>query len=309
VLRRLALIAALVASGTCTSSRAASTAAASKSGSCSSATGHDPGETTQTIRSSGRDRSYVLYVPPGYTGHRRVPAVFNWHGYGQSAQAQLTYSGFEQVADREGFLIVAPEGQGTPPHFNLTTTPPPGETDDVLFAEDVLHDVQRHLCIDDKRVFTTGLSNGGAMSAVLACRASRLFAAFGSVAAVVWAPVCDSARSLPLMAFHGTADPVVPFDGGTVTCCGNPHIDAVADTMRNWATHDTCMAAPTDTRVAPHIVHRVWAACRPPGGVELYIVEGGGHAWPGASISVSGSTNEIDATSLLWEFFKQHPLP
>src|SRR5437660_6746977 len=102
MIRRL-LVVALLAAGACTSSRSASTTVAAD---CSSATGHDPGESSQTIRSGGRDRSYVLYVPPGYTGMRRAPVVFTWHGYASSAQAQLTYSGFEPLADREGFLVV-----------------------------------------------------------------------------------------------------------------------------------------------------------------------------------------------------------
>lgn len=252
-------------------------------------------------------------MPPTYDGRRRVPLVLNFHGHGSSASAQQAYAGFAPVADREGFVVVAPDGQGQPRHFTLLGAAA-GEADDVAFTLALLDHLDTKLCVDPKRVFATGMSNGGALSSVLACRASSRIAAAGAVAAMIFVPPCDDGGPpSPFVGMMGDADPIVPFAGGRVNCCGNPNIPAAADTTQKFADRDGCEPTPVEERPSPSIVHRVWQGCDAGTAVELYVVNGGGHTWPGAAFDLAArglgaTTHELSATETLWTFFAAHPL-
>lgn len=263
----------------------------------------------------GLERRYAVHVPTGYDGSVAVPLVFSFHGHGSNAGIQLAYSAIAPVADREGFLVVAPEGQGSPPHFTLLGATPT-EADDVDFTLALLDELTTTLCIDERRVYTMGMSNGGALSAVLACRAGDRFAAAGAVAAVIHLPqpCADAERVAPLAAMMGTADPVVPYAGGRVNCCGNPEIPATEDTMASFARAAGCARSPTTSRPVPTVEHRTWTGCRAGAAVELYVIEGGGHTWPGSPFDASGrglgaGTSDLPATESLWAFFERHQLP
>jgi polyhydroxybutyrate depolymerase len=279
---------------------------------CPAATSVAPGTATVKLTSHGFDREYLVYTPRTYTGRTKVPVVLEFHGYGSNAQQQLLYGSFAPQSERDGFLIVAPQGQGQPRHFTLLgALTGAGEQDDVAFVSDVIDEVIKTRCVDRARVYSTGMSNGGALTAVLACRLSDRIAAFASVAAVVWGPQCEAARTVPIIAFHGKADPVVPFDGGRVNCCGNPTIPAAADTMANWARHDGCAADPVEELVKGAVTVRKWPQCKPGGVVELYVVGDGGHTWPGARLGGSllgGVSKDVDASAVIWDFFKVHTL-
>jgi polyhydroxybutyrate depolymerase len=281
---------------------------------CTPARTGAPGTSNGTIPFGGLDRSYTLHLPPAYDGRTAVPLVFDFHGHGSNAGVQLAYSAIVPVADREGFAVVAPQGQGSPPHFTLlgaTAT----EADDVELTVALLDRLAATLCLDERRVYALGMSNGGALSSVLACRAGDRFAAVGAVAAIVHLPQpCqDAERVAPISAFMGTADPVVPFAGGRVNCCGNPSIPATETTMAQFAEVAGCEAEPSSERPQPNVDHRRWTGCDPGAAVELHVIEGGGHTWPGSPFDVGGrglggSTPELPATELLWAFFERHRL-
>lgn len=280
---------------------------------CTPARTAAPGQTTATFTFGGVDRSYVLYLPPGYDGRRRLPLVFDFHGYGSSAAIQLLYSGLAPVADRENFIVVAPEGQGSPRRFTLlgaTAT----EVDDADFTVALLDQLTAQLCVDATRVYATGMSNGGALSSVLACRAPDRFAAVAAVAAFIYLPACDSAEPpVPIVAFMGTADPVVPFAGGRVNCCGNPTIAGAEATMASFARRAGCQPEPTSERIGSEVDRRRWVGCRGRAAVELYVIEGGGHTWPGSPVDLSSrglgaTTRDVDATAAIWAFFQEHRL-
>jgi polyhydroxybutyrate depolymerase len=267
------------------------------------------GTTTVALTSHGFAREYLVYAPKSYTGRSKVPVVLEFHGFGSNAQQQLAYGNFGPHAEGDGFLVVAPQGQGQPRHFTLLG-PTAGEEDDVVFVGDVIDHLQQTLCVDPARIYSTGMSNGGALTAVLACRVSDRIAAFASVAAVVWGPQCARARTVPIIAFHGTDDRVVPFDGGQVRCCGNPTIPAAATTMGNWAKHDGCEAM-VEEPVKGTVTVRRWTGCKAGGVVELYVVGGGGHTWPGSTVGgalLGGVNKDIDASALIWEFFRDKRL-
>jgi polyhydroxybutyrate depolymerase len=262
----------------------------------------DPGATTRTLTSEGVERSFILHVPRRYDGRAAVPLVLNFHGFGSNAGQQMAYSLFASVADTENFLVAAPEGQGTPSHFNFRDVPP-GETDDVMLATDLVDRLVDELCVDRDRIYVAGMSNGGVMAFAIACRAADRFAAFGAVAALVWAPECSTARPVPVIGFAGTDDRIVPFEGGEVACCGRPRVPPATETMANWATHNRCEATPRETEPAPRVRLLRYEGCAPGSAVDFYVVEGGGHDWPGAPLT--GATS-INATTVLWRFFAQH---
>ncbi len=172
----------------------------------------------------------------------------------------------------------------------------------------LLDHIEATFCVDARRVYAAGMSDGGAMTSVLACKMSNRFAAFGPVAVVV---ACGGPRAVPIMAFAGTADPIVPFNGGKVNCCGGGIVDRAR--RRRWrAGPRTTSARPkfVDTQVATDVIRRTWTGCAAGSSVTFYIVEGGGHTWPGSiPVKTLGrTTTSIDASATLWRFFQSHTL-
>ena len=238
-----------------------------------------------------------------------MPLILNWHGLGGTASGQQFFSGLPAKADEAGFIVVAPQGLNNSHNF-LTLSPEP---DDVGFAADLLDALGSELCIDPAQVFSTGLSNGALMSVRLACNLADRFAAIGPVAGVYFPPAivevsdeppCTSTRPVAVIAFHGTADGVIPFDGG-------PGIfditwrDVDDEILPEWAAHNGCASVPTDEQVSENVRLVRYQECDEGATVELYVIEGGGHTWFGAL----GDTQDINATDLMWEFFQAHPMP
>ncbi len=264
---------------------------------------HAAGQFAQSFTFAGQSRTYQLYVPSSYDGRTTVPVVFNFHGYGSNAGQQMAYGNFRPLADRHDFVIVAPDGQGAPArHFNLGGEA--GAQNDVDMVGALLDHVEATMCIDAGRVFSTGMSDGGAMTSTLACRMPDRFAAFAAVAVVLYLPGCAGSRPVPIMAIAGTADPIVPFNGGRVNCCGGATIAGAPKAMDGWAQHDGC-AASTTTRLSSQVERRTWSRCKPGGAVAFYIVDGGGHTWPGAiAVRRLGlTTTQLDASATIWDFF------
>jgi polyhydroxybutyrate depolymerase len=282
-----------------------STSVAVASSGCGTTT--NKGLSSQRFTFEGVQRTFVRYVPPSYDGTRPVPVVFEFHGYGSSALVQVFYGNFMSLANRYGFVIVAPNGQGSDRHFNLTGEP--GLQDDVAMIGALLDHVEATMCVDQTRVYATGMSDGGAVTSALACHDPDRFAAFGAVAVVVYQSGC-AATPVPIMAFAGTADPVVPFNGGVVNCCGNPTLAGAPSAIAGWAQHDGCAATPVVDPLASEVQRRTYTGCRGGAAVVFYVIEGGGHTWPGSipEPSLGLTTHQIDATTTMWSFLRSYSL-
>jgi polyhydroxybutyrate depolymerase len=268
---------------------------------------HLPGQWTQVLRFEGRDRTYELYVPPKYTGRQAVPVVFNFHGFGSNAKQQMIYGNFRPEADRDGFLIVAPDGQDPAArHFNLTGEK--GLQNDVQMVGALLDHIEGSFCVDSRRVYSTGMSDGGAMTSALACAMPKRFAAYAAVAVVFYSRGCANGSLVAIAAFSGTADPVVPFTGGRVNCCGGPSLPAPTAAMAGWAAHNGC-ATKRERKIGTDVALTRWTACRGTSAVDFYVIQGGGHTWPGSIPipSLGRTTQTINATSVIWQFFQAHP--
>jgi polyhydroxybutyrate depolymerase len=280
---------------------------------CSPARAHEPGTSNETFDFAGEERSYVLHVPPSYEGDAAVPLVLNLHGLGSNAGEQDRYSRLPAKADEEGFVLVTPEGQAPIGFWNIMPAAA-NLGDDLGFLSGLLDSLEAQLCIDTVRVYSTGISNGGLMSARLGCDISERIAAFASIAGVTFAVDCAPASSVSVLAFHGTADPIIPFEGGPVgiDALSNLTFPAVRDSLAKWAAQNGCDASPVSEQVAEQVTLERYEGCAAGADVELYVVDEGGHTWPGAAVDVpalGATTHEIDATDLLWQFFANHPKP
>jgi polyhydroxybutyrate depolymerase len=237
-----------------------------------------------------------------------VPVVFNFHGYGSNAVQQMAYGNFKPLADRHDFLSVAPDGQGALRHYNLTNEK--GLQNDIAMVLALLDHIEATFCVDRDRVYSTGMSDGGAMTSVLACVASNRFAAFGAVAVEIYFKGCGGTRAVSIVGFHGTEDRVVPFNGGITTGPGGATLGPAPTAMAGWAAHDHCDAAFVDTRLGNEVRRRTWSGCDGSSDVVFYIIDGGGHTWPG-SIPIARlglTTNQVDASDTIWAFFAAHPM-
>jgi len=254
------------------------------------------------------ERRYTLYLPSAYDGSTRLPLVFNFHGYGSTADQQLLYSGLSSVAEREDFVLVTLNGQGSPRHYNQRPKAYNGEVSDIVVVTSVLDALLEALCLDPQRVYAAGMSDGGVLAAALGCFASDRFAAVAAVAALVYDPGCEAGSPVPLMAFAGTEDPINPFEGGKVACCGGPVVNATRDDVASWAAHNGCDPTPA-VATGGAVETSSYAGCDQGADVVLHAIVGGGHTWPGA-IGLPGlgvTTRDIKASPAIWEFFAAHP--
>jgi polyhydroxybutyrate depolymerase len=277
--------------------------------SCTPARPHDAGNFEETLVSGGREREYILHVPPSYTGADALPLVLNLHGHGSNAWEQALYSGLPRKADEAGFIVVTPQGTGTEPHWNFLGIGD-SDVDDLAFIDDLLDTLTSELCIDQARVYSAGISNGAAMSVTLACRLSDRVSAIAPVAGLFFITGCAADRPVPVIAFHGTDDALVPFEGGMVAGSSLP-VRATEESLQDWARHNGCAEDPERTRVSDSIRLIRYQGCDQDATVELYVIEGGGHTWPGAFDVpwLGATTHEISATDLMWAFFDAHPMP
>lgn len=255
-----------------------------------------------SIVSGGEKRDYLLYVPRSYDPAKPAPLVISMHGAGGWPAQQMKVSGWNRVADREGFIVVYPAGlvHGGPRVWQVS---------DVRFISDLIDKLEGEYNIDHSRIYANGLSNGGGMAFVLSCKLSDRIAAVGMVAAAQtqswnW---CGNARPVPMIAFHGTADPIVPYNGG-VSWIAPAFFPNMPLWAAKWARRNRCAGTPVDSRVAADVTRREYTDCAGHAAVVLYTIEGGGHSWPGGQPMpewfVGRTSSTVDATSLMWHFFR-----
>jgi polyhydroxybutyrate depolymerase len=278
---------------------------------CAQVKMHATGRSDATLAVPGAPaRHYILTVPRGYDGTTRLPLVVNLHGYGANAEEQLFYSGLGSLADSKGFVLATLDGQGSPQHYNLRPTSHGKDVSDIAVVGRLLDTIGSTLCIDPRRTFATGMSDGAALAAALGCFASDRFAAVAPVAALFYDASCESASPVAVIAFRGTADPVVPYAGGVVACCGSPTVRAAEKDIADWARHNGCSAGPAVSRHGD-VRTSAYGGCTAGADVVLHSIIGGGHTWPGA-IALPGlglTSRDIDASGAMWEFFAAHPKP
>jgi polyhydroxybutyrate depolymerase len=264
----------------------------------------------RTIDSAGGERAYLVYVPESYATDEPAPVAFTFHGAGSNKEQQLAYSAFGPLAEERGALVVSPDALGQPrrwsPYGGAVSEAAGIEgVNDLEFFVDLLDEIQASFCVDTARVWVTGMSSGGFMTATIACAYSDVIAAAAPVTATAYSDTaCGDAAPVPYAYFHGTDDPVVPFLGPVPGPEGEPGPGSAEMSSQQWATHNGCDDEPQEERIGEDVVHRWWENCA--ARTDLYIVEGGGHTWPGA-VDIPGlgpTTHDISATEIIWDLFE-----
>ncbi len=268
------------------------------------------GKSSQQLRVDGRERTYHLYRPAALPA--RAPLVVMLHGgYGSGTQAEDTY-GWDAVADQQHFLVAYPDGLNKAWNVDgggCCGPPARQHVDDVAFLRTMVATIEKQASIDPKRIYVTGISNGGIMAYTLACRTS-LFAAVGADSATMLAS-CNDPPKTSVLHIHGTADTRIPYGGGEGQ--GSAHIDgpSVPTVNQTWRTIDDC-AAPTST-VAGAVTTST-ASCPDGRTVELITIAGAGHQWPGSParpareklLGTDPPYQGFSATAVFWAFFAAH---
>jgi polyhydroxybutyrate depolymerase len=274
-----------------------------------------PRDYTKSLQFEGMLRTCSVYLPPSYDGSRSVPLVLALHGMGGDGSGMARLTHFNAVADQGGFVVAYPDGLRR--RWSFGPLPMLGGIDDVGFIAALIESLSSDLAIDQRRVYALGMSNGGGLIDLLICRRADLFAACVIVSATIAAfmtRVCRPSRPVSVMMIHGTEDPLVPFAGGG----RRRHVLLSAtDTARHWARVAGCSLAPTvyDLPDSAHDGTRVRCEVYS-GGLEgaeavLYVIEGGGHTWPGGipylpERIIGRTSRQMDASEIIWDFFQRH---
>lgn len=283
----------------------------------SSAPATPPGSTGSqefTLTSGGVQRTYRVHTPTGLPA--QAPLVVMLHGGGGSGAVAEQYYGWDQEADREGFVVAYPDGLGDAvPAWNTEGGccgyPAREDIDDVGFIQDMVAAIGSRTPLDPRRIYAAGISNGGMMAYTLACR-TDLFAAIGPDSATQLGS-CDDPEPASVIHIHGLQDTTIPFAGGTGTgpaAIDGPPVPTVID---QWRATDRCAPA---TETTAGVVTTSVSACADGRAVELITIADGGHGWPGSPVKAGRSTvggnqpsQALDATDTMWRFFAAHPKP
>ena len=290
------------------------------------------GTSTLDVAFEGETYAVRVHVPDAPV-HRSLPLVLDLHGSNNNSTTQAAISDLESLADAEGFIVATPTGdiaftQVLPdgnwawnvPGVPLTsgTYPPEGSREDVAFLTAAVDALDSAGCVDDGRVYATGYSGGGRMASALACEASDVFAAIAPVAGLragrpdpadltmPEAGTCDPENPVAVVTFHGTDDFVNPYQGNTDRRWGY----TVQTAASTWASLNECRVGPAISSVSESVVAYSWGKCAGHADVVLYEIAAGGHTWPDTDFPLNGLgtvTHEINASSLMWDFFESHP--
>jgi polyhydroxybutyrate depolymerase len=276
----------------------------------------------ETLRVGALDRRYRLHVPVGYQPGIATPLVLNFHAHTSNAQLAERSTRFSQLADLHHFIVVYPQGVVGPDGstgWNTGRGKDPS-VDDLGFVDALLTHVQGMLCVDPRRIYATGFSNGGGFVAVLACDRADRIAAFAPVAGDYYPQPggCHPTQTVSVLEIHGTADTINPYGGSTQL-----RYPSVGTWLTSWATRDGCDSSPSTTTAQAGVTALEWSDCRSGARVLHYRLIGVGHVWPmgpasesalstptASASDPSGTTRPepFDATTAIWSFFSQTEL-
>ncbi len=278
----------------------------------------------------GVPRTYRVHIPPSYDRARAAPVVLAFHGVGMNSMAMLAMSGLNGLSDRKGFIVVYGDGVGN--RWNDGT----GGADDIGYVSEVLKKLATRANIDQRRIYACGISNGGYFTQRLACTMPDRIAAAAVVASTMMAgPQMAGGNRMPIVFFLGTEDPLLPWADGRTKGLGklgeslglsglgsidNPMarmggLMSVPEMIGFWTNVNGCAGSPSVSQMPnqdPKDGTTVKKETYGSGDVVVYVIDGGGHTWPGM-IEVSTmkdlcgvTSQDIDASELMWEFFQRH---
>ena len=299
-----------------------------------SVTNLQPGDYHFSLAHDGRNRTYLVHVPP-HASEAALPLILNFHGGGGEAEGQRDHSQMSPVANREGFIVAYPNGTGVFRNRLLTWNAGTccgyamkNRVDDVGFVLALIDDLATKTPIDRKRVYATGHSNGAMMAYRLAVDAGDRIAAIAPVAGAMVVTDFHPSRPMAIMHFHSVDDPRALYHGGlgppfpmTNNRVMHPDVETM---LAQWRAFDRC---PADAQIAPTISGKpgslddgiaatkyTWGPCAAGTEVVLWKITGAGHTWPGGKQGIfpkllGRGTTLIDANEEMWRFFSRYSLP
>ena len=283
-----------------------------------------PGDHTLSLAVGGLQRSAIVHIPPQYDRTVAMPVVLAFHGGGANADNMVRFSGLNDKADEAGFIAVYPNGTGRLQRMltfnggNCCGQAAANGVDDVEFTRRLLDELVAVATVDPKRVFATGMSNGGIMAYRLAAELSDRIAAIAPVGGPMGTKTCNPTRPVSVIHFHGTDDAFAPFQGGRGKGLSGTDFYSVPDSIAAWVEADGCGPTPVTIRWPDKaadgttVTRTTYGQGKDGAEVVLIVIDGGGHTWPGREPRLAAlgiSTRDISANDLMWEFFEHHPLP
>lgn len=289
------------------------------------------GTTRDSMTVAGLDRSWDLHVTAAHDGRTPFPLVVQLHGYGGAA-ADMAITGLDALGDREGFVVATPVGRDSKAHWLFDLDRPELDVTlanpDIAFVGSLIDRLGRDLCLDTSRIYVTGHSNGAWLTSALPCALGDRIAAIAPVSGVVdFGAACRTDRPVPVIAFHGSADTILPIEGGFDpdllaelqfdtggSFGGDDPVWAVPirERMTSVAVRNGCQAEPVSGPISADAERLVWT-CPAGADVRLVVIDGGGHDWPrpepGPADAPGASPRMVDSTRLIWDFFREHQLP
>ncbi|MGA2064878.1 MAG: PHB depolymerase family esterase [Thermoguttaceae bacterium] len=281
-----------------------------------------PGNHNRSLKMGDMDRSYLVHIPPKYDAKKPTPVVLVLHGAGTNGQITVPFCGLNKKADEAGFIAAYPNGTGLAGLMLIWNAggfqaKGNGKADDVAFIAKVLDDLATVANVDPKRVYATGISNGGMMCYRLAAELSDRIAAIAPVAGTMAIDNYNPKRPVPVMHFHGTADRLVPPGGPGGRTPKFLGFKSLEDTIKVAVKANGCPKEPKTEKLPDKagdgttVTKKTYGPGKDGAEVVLFLIEGGGHTWPGQQPPVGflgKSTKNISANDLIWEFFKKHPM-
>ncbi len=260
------------------------------------------------------NREFYIYIPSSYLedDDKEYPLLFSLHGYTSLALWNLSYTGFQSIADEENFIVVYPQGltlnSTGETHWNVGGWTIGSQSNDIDFISDVIDWTNTNYKIDLSRIYSVGMSNGGFMSYRLACNLSNRIAAIGSVTGSMTPETLESCKPnhpTPVIQIHGKLDFTVPYSG-------NSYMLPIDDVIEYWRDYNNCEKSPINNEILDNdgdnfggLVSR-YENCLNDVSFELYLLDKMGHEWP--SYHREDGPSDIDSASILWDFLSKYDI-
>ena len=282
---------------------------------------------TDSLLHDGLERTFLMHVPASYDGVHQIPLVLALHGGGGTGANMIALTeDLNNLADEQGFMVVYPDG--IEKHWNdgreLSNRPAfTKNVDDVGFLKTLVERISQDYQIDLKHIYVMGISNGGQMSYRLACESSTTFTAIAAVGSSLSEELfasCAPTQPVSVLVMNGTADPLVPWHGGTIHIGRQEFGRAVSafETVNFWIKANQCDAhtvsielPDSDPDDGTRVMLDAYEGCTSGSAVEFFTIEGGGHTWPGGlqylpEWLVGKTSRDVEANQLIWRFFSEH---
>lgn len=280
-----------------------------------------PGSTTLSLTENGYQRIVIVHLPRSSTDASPLALVLNLHGSGSTALEQEGFTSMNATANADGFIVAYPQAlipDGTGFDWNVPGVPlvggrsvPAKSANDVKFLTALVGVLEQKYCVNTSEIYATGFSGGAREVSQLACDDSGVFAAVAPVSGLRRPMLCPTTRAVPIISFHGSADLIDPFGGH-----GQEYWTySVSAATKAWAHQDKCSTKSLTTTPVSGVALTTYVKCANGAKVELYAIHGEGHEWPGGrSLSsfitslLGPQSNLVNANTLMWTFFRAHPL-